>query len=131
MTSIVTATSDARAFLAAFSAAVDARNGADVGAFFAPDGTFVFANMPPVRGPHAIADANDQFFGAIAGIRHEIVDVWDVESHIVARLTVTYTRHDGKTVSLPSVNVVRRAADGSIKEFQVYMDIAPVFASEV
>ena len=35
------------------------------------------------------------FMATIAGIKHDLADVWKVDDNIVARMTVTYTRREG------------------------------------
>jgi hypothetical protein len=60
----------------------------------------------------------------------DIHDLWHVEQDadvLVVRMTVTYTRHDGSTMSLPCCNVFRMRAN-LVSHYSVYMDISPVVA---
>jgi hypothetical protein len=40
---------------------------------------------------------------------------------------VTYTRHDGNTVVLPAVNILQ-IQDDLVTDYQIYVDLAPVYA---
>ena len=46
---------------------------------------------------------------------------------IIQKLEVTYTRRDGKTVTVPAVNLLR-VSDGLIADYEIYVDLAPVYA---
>jgi len=74
--------------------AMDAEGFADV---FLPDGVFQWANAEPLRGPAPIEQTIAGFFGTIAGLRHEFVNVVEHGEHVVFEARVTYTRKDGRT----------------------------------
>ncbi|MFZ1872366.1 MAG: nuclear transport factor 2 family protein, partial [Chania sp.] len=44
---------------------------------------------------------------SIKGLKHEVVHSWHDKSGIVAEMNVTYTRHDGSTVTLPVTDVFK------------------------
>src|SRR4051794_25626784 len=67
---------------------VDDRDAEGFAALFAPDGRFVFANADPIQGPAAIAATVGGFFATIDGLRHEVVNRWEVGSDAVAELDV-------------------------------------------
>lgn len=117
-----------RALAEAVFAAVDSRNGDAFAQFFAANGSFVFGNAEPVTGPAAIAASTDQFFAMISGLSHAIHDVWETGRTVIVHLLVTYTRKNGSQVSLPCTSVWQGDADGKIANYQIYMDITPVFA---
>jgi ketosteroid isomerase-like protein len=100
-----------------------------VSSYLHDDVVVILSNQEPVRGASAFADLYAQVAGTLAGLRHEIHDVWraaeDPAVRIV-RMTVNYTRTDGKIVSLPCCNVFR-LAESVVSEYQVFMDMTPVF----
>lgn len=64
--------------------------------------TFVYANCAPVTGRDQAAACVKDFMSLIAGIRHELLQVWDVSGTIISRMNVTYTRKDGCKLTVPS-----------------------------
>jgi ketosteroid isomerase-like protein len=95
------------------------------------DGVVVFlSNREPIHGADAYAELYGQVAGMLAGLRHEILDIWSAaedRSVWIVRMTVHYARADGPTVSLPCCNVLR-FTEGLVSEYRVFMDMTPVFA---
>lgn len=116
-----------REFSVALYKAVDSMDTKRFAEFLAPDAEFAFGNSPPVKGREAIAAYSGAFLAMIAGIRHEILDVWSSGDALFLRQLVTYTRKDGKQVQLPAANILL-LKDGLIQDYRIYMDVAPVFA---
>jgi len=85
------------------------------------DCVFVFGNAAPITGHAAIEGLLCGFFGAIAGIRHEIEECWEANGAIISRMRVTYTRKDRIRKSYPAA-VIWRMRGPLIKEFLIYCD---------
>lgn len=65
---------------------------------------------------------------SIAGIRHEVFEVWEPEAGaVVVTSDVHYRRVDGQELTLPACSVFR-VRDGLVHDYRVYMDINPVLA---
>ncbi|OBK65562.1 nuclear transport factor 2 family protein [Mycobacterium sp. 1165178.9] len=96
---------------------------------FARDATMTFGNGEPMRGRNAIARGSAAFLTSIAGLRHRIVNQWVVGEDTIAEAEVTYTRHDAREVTVPTVSIWRSAGDGSITNYRVFLDLTPVFTS--
>lgn len=110
-------------------AAIDAK---DTGAFLAhltTDARFRFGSAAPVQGSAAIAEAVDGFFASIAASEHEILRLWQDADSAACQGEVTYTRHDGSRVTLPFTNVFH-FAHGKVREYLIYIDIAPLYRPE-
>lgn len=122
-----TSSAGVRADVETVFAAVDRQDAAAFAAAFAPDGVFVFGNAEPVVGRAAIAAAVSAFFGALRGLQHEIVDVWQLGDTVITRLTVTYERHNGTAVTLPAATIWR-GCRGAITDYRIYADLEPLFA---
>lgn len=119
---------EAREFATAVFSAVDLRDAEKFSKFFARDGLFVFGNAEPVRGRDAIAASVGGFFSSIAGLKHHIADVWQLDDVMIITNLIDYTRWDGRIVrQLPCANVLRLDG-GLIADYRIYMDIGPVFA---
>jgi hypothetical protein len=110
-------------------AIVDARDAAGFAALFAPDGRFVFGNAEPIQGPAAIAAACGAFFANIRGLRHEIVNSWEVGADSVAELLVEYHRQDDDYVTVPGVTIFTRDQAGLVTHYRIFVDLAPLFAA--
>lgn len=117
-----------RALAESVFAAFDAKRSEAFSHFFTPQGSLTLGNLPPVVGRAAIAEACDRGLGALAAISHDIRDVWEQDRTVILRLAVTYTRRDGRSLTLPCCNIWQRDAEGQIADYCVYMDINPVYA---
>ncbi|WP_027345898.1 nuclear transport factor 2 family protein [Hamadaea tsunoensis] len=92
------------------------------------DAVFRFASTDPVVGPAAVREAVAGFFTTIAGLKHHILNIWDVEDDVViAQIDVEYTRLDGRHVTVPNSDILTFDGDKA-KIWQIYIDLAPVYA---
>jgi hypothetical protein len=114
-------------WMATLLASVDAMDTTSFLRFLTEDASFRFANAPPAVGQPAIGAMVSGFFGSIKGCRHEIIQAWAPPGHAIARGLVTYTRHDGGTLTLPFVNVFAMR-EGLIADYQIYIDATPLYA---
>lgn len=88
---------------------------------------FVFGNADAIDGRENLHSTITGFFNAVAGIRHTVIDAWTVDDKIIQKLSVTYTRHDGSTLTVPAVNLLT-LRDGKISEYLIYVDNSALFA---
>ncbi len=109
-------------------AAIDARDADGFVGFLTEDATFRFGSAPPVQGRRAIRQAVDEFFATIAGLSHAVANWLASDATLVCEGEVTYTRHDGSTVTLPFADVFEFVED-RISHYKIYMDIGPLYAT--
>jgi ketosteroid isomerase-like protein len=119
---------EAHAFVTSVYKAIDTMDEKELAPFLTENCTFVFGNATPVVGRAASAEASKQFLAKIAGIKHELDDVWRVNDDIISRIKVTYTRKDGKRMSFPCVTIWRLQGK-QIADYRIYIDNTPLFAS--
>ena len=93
----------------------------------ADDVSFRFGNADPVIGRDAVRDTWASFCDGIAGVSHEVIEQWDSGPATIVEATVTYTRKDASTVSLPVVTIYRAQGE-KIDDYRIFMDVAPLFA---
>ena len=93
------------------------------------DVRFRFANAPTTTGKEAIREGLTQFWGSIAGLRHDIVQMWDTGDVGINEAVTVYTRKDGSQVGIPVTTILRRRGI-LVEDIRIYMDLAPLFASE-
>jgi ketosteroid isomerase-like protein len=108
--------------------AVDMSDLDTIEAVAAQDVFFRFGNADPTHTRSELLAAAESFRASIAGIRHDIVDIWEIDDGtVVAIMDVHYRRFDGRELNLPCCNVFR-VRDGLVRDYRIYMDINPVFA---
>lgn len=120
--------SDAQqALLQDLFAAIDARDAERFVGFLTEDAMFRFGSAPTVTGREQIANAVSEFFATIAGLRHTVSNSLANSTTLVCEGEVTYTRHDGSTVTLPFADAFE-LDDERISQYKIYMDIGPLYA---
>jgi ketosteroid isomerase-like protein len=107
-------------------ATFDARDVPALAAFMADDVRLRLGNAETVQGRAAFVSAVNAFLGSVAGVRHEVLNVWSDGDMVIAEFDVHYGRLDGEKVTLPCCNVFR-LRDGLIAEYRSYMDATPVY----
>lgn len=108
-------------------AAIDAMNADAFVSFLTPDGEFKFGNNPSVVGQGAIAQLVDGFWRSIGGSSHTLVHLWNDGDRVALQGEVSYTRKDGKVVTVPFVNVFHLRGD-KIARYLIHIDNTPLFA---
>ena len=114
----------------ALFAATDCGDIEVVSSYLRDDVVVILSNREPIHGIAAYVELYGEVTGMLAGIRHEIHDIWSAAEDAavwIARMTTHYTRTDGDVVSLPCC-VTLRFDDGRVSDYQVFMDMTPVFA---
>jgi ketosteroid isomerase-like protein len=104
--------------------AVDEMRLDDYAALFTEDGTVTFGNFPPSVGRAAIKSSLEDFYRLLLGVRHELRGSWIVDDVSINEATVHYTVRDGTVVALPVTSILRWTGD-RIREWRIYMDVAP------
>jgi ketosteroid isomerase-like protein len=107
--------------------AIDAKDVEGLLAHLAPDATQRFGNQEPLHGHREIGAANAAFFSAIESLRHEVTGLWESDDTVIVRIDATYVRLDGRSVTVPAVSIIQES-DGLIVDYQVCVDMAPIFA---
>ena len=91
------------------------------------DVVFRFANNPAVTGRAAVEQAVTGFFTTISGLTHHLLQTWEEGDTVITQADVTYVRQDGKKTTVPNANILT-FHDGLVREWRIYIDIAPVYA---
>lgn len=107
--------------------AIDAKDVEGLLAHLAPDATQRFGNQEPLHGHQEIGAANAAFFNTIESLSHEVTGLWESDDTVIVRIDATYVRLDGRSVMVPAVSIIQES-DGLIVDYQVFVDMAPIFA---
>lgn len=91
--------------------------------FLDEDVSLRFGNADTLHGRTAVAGAIGPFFESLGGLKHEVLRDWVDGDTVIQDLTVTYTRHDGSTLTIPAVNLLTFSG-GQITEYKIYADIS-------
>lgn len=117
-----------------YADAVDRKDAAGFAAAFLPDGWIQFGNAPGITGRAAIEAAIAQFFASFVSLRHASKGTCLDGDTLVLEAEVTYTRHDGRVVTVPA-STIFRLAPGSVengapraRECRIYVDLTPLYA---
>ncbi len=107
-------------------AAIDRKDAAAFAGFLGTNASFRFGNLPAVQGREAIIAMVGGFFAALRGLQHRLEDRWQVPDAAIVTGTVTYTRHDGSTLSVPFANVMKLQQSG-IQDYSIFADNSALF----
>jgi ketosteroid isomerase-like protein len=86
-----------------------------------------YGDAAPVQGKAAVGEAVRGFFASIAGLSHELADVWVQEDVLICHGTVTYTRHDGTRLQVPFANILGLEG-GLVSSYRVFVDASALYA---
>ena len=109
-------------------ATVDSMDVDTITPLFAADSRVVFGNGQPLVGIDEIRTGITAFFDTVAGLRHEIVNEWNLGDDAIVEFKVSYDRKDGQQVTIPCVTIFHTDAAGKIDAYRVYFDVAPIYA---
>jgi hypothetical protein len=85
-----------------------------------------FGNGEPIVGRVAVREAWAAFCADLHGVSHDLVERWDVGTATIVEASVTYTRGDDTTVTVPAVTIYRSSGE-LIDDYRVFIDLAPLF----
>lgn len=117
-------------WVSAFFRDVDAFQLDKLAAWFADDIDLRFANNPTIHDKQTAVHALGGFYSTIAGMRHKREALIGSGDEAVQQSIVTYTRTDGRLVSLPVSSYLRRNPDGRLGRLWICIDINPLYAEE-
>jgi ketosteroid isomerase-like protein len=109
-------------------ATVDSMDVGRIASLFAADSHVVFGNGQPMVGTDELRAGVTAFYDTIAGLRHEIVNEFNVGEDAIVEFNVTYDRKDGQQVTIPCATIFHTDAAGKIDAYRVYFDVAPIYA---
>ena len=103
-------------------AAVDSMDADAFVRFMAEDVFFRDGNAEPLRGRDAVrADIIGSLYSRIKGINHVLSETWVHGNVVVVHGTVTYTRPDDSTLTVPFADIWKMNGD-LIQEYMIFMD---------
>ena len=108
-------------------ASIDGKRAHEFASFLTEDGEFRFGNQPAVHGRENVEAYVAAFFGMIGGARHELARTLHGADTRACEGSVTYTRLDGTTLTVPFANVFYMRGD-RIARYLIFIDNGALFA---
>ena len=87
-------------------------------------------NMPPIIGRQGAEEAFRQFWSTLTGMSHERQQLVLEGNCAFQGSIVTYTRLDGKKVSMPVASHLRLTPEGRSDRLWIYIDLAPLYSED-
>jgi len=107
--------------------AIDRMDATALASFLTEDSVFRFGNAEPVRGNNNVREYVAGFFSSIMALKHDVHGIWEKDDVVTVQGEVTYTRKDGRLVTVPFVDLFKMNGV-LIHEFLIYIDASPLFS---
>lgn len=107
-------------------ASIDKMDAPAFGSHLHPDVEFRFGNGESVHGKENATAAVAGFFSSIKNIKHNVQDIKVVDDLVPNHGIVTYTRHDGTTLTVPYANLFYMQ-DNLIKKYFIFVDTSELY----
>ena len=96
--------------------------------WFGPEIDLRLANVPPIVGREAVEATFAEFWSGVKGMRHRREQLVTDGDSAFQGSQVTYTRLDGREVTMPVASHLRRDAAGTLDRLWIYIDLVPLYA---
>ncbi|PTL71924.1 hypothetical protein C1I63_03095 [Rathayibacter caricis DSM 15933] len=109
-----------------YFAAMEAKDSARFGAYYAEDITLTFANAPVVTGRAAVQQQMTDTLDLVDSLAHPLINVWQEEDGVVIfEVDSVWRFHDGteKIVTACSIFTIR---DDKFTDQRIYVDNSPL-----
>lgn len=93
---------------------------------FTEDAEYKAANVPAVFGHEAIKQFGAQMKPLFDKVAHTVKNSWRHGDTVVCEMDLSYTRKDGKVVTVPCLDIIR-LKDDKVKSLRAYLDATPAF----
>jgi len=90
------------------------------------DANFKFANLPVVKGKKNISEFLDGFFKSIKSLQHKNLEIYELDGIRFVNGNVTYTRHNGTTLSVDYSNTFKLKGD-KIFDYLIFVDNSELY----
>ena len=95
--------------------------------WFGPEIDLRLANVPPIVGREAVEATFADFWSGVKAMRHRREQLVTEGDTAFQGSQVTYTRLDGREVTMPVASHLRRDAAGTLDRLWIYIDLGPLY----
>lgn len=114
-------------WIASLFTAIDTKDAVAFAQFLDENVVFRFGNADAAHGRATAQAIVAGFFDSIASLSHDVHDVWETDSAVISHGFVTYTRHNGTTLSVPFCNVFKMNGN-LIGEYLIFADVSMLYS---
>lgn len=106
--------------------AMEAKDLARLGAYYADNITQTFANSPTITGRDAILERMASLLGKVKSLAHPLINVWQEDDGvIILEVTSVWHLHDDGVIVIDACSIFT-VRDGKFTDQRIYVDNAPV-----
>jgi len=118
-----------------YESAIDHRDAQAFASAFTPDAWLRLGNHEPTIGREAILGSMARFFTTMVSVHHEPAGTWLDHGTLVLEAMVTFQRHDGRKVTVPSATILRLTTTAGqvdhpplADQCRIFVDLSPLYA---
>ena len=106
--------------------AMEAKDLARLGSYYADDITQTFANAPTITGRDAMLDRMTTLLGKVKSLAHPLINVWQEDGGtVILEVTSIWRLHDDSEVRINACSIFT-INNGKFTDQRIYVDNAPV-----
>lgn len=114
-------------FVQELFASIDEKNLDKFEALLTNDVLFKFGNAELLTSKDMVREGLTGFFSSIKGLCHELEKSWCIDDTVICHGTVTYTRLDSTTLSVPFANILTFNKN-LISKYLIYVDVSHLYS---
>ena len=106
--------------------AMEAKNPARLGSYYADNITLTFANAPTITGRDAVLEQMTTLLGKVKSLAHPLTNVWQEDGGVVIfEVTSIWRLHNDSEVKINACSIFT-LVNGKFTDQRIYVDNAPV-----
>jgi ketosteroid isomerase-like protein len=106
--------------------AMEAKDLARLGSYYADNITQTFANAPTITGRDAMLDRMTTLLGKVKSLAHPLINVWQEDGGtVILEVTSIWRLHDDSEVRINACSIFT-INNGKFTDQRIYVDNAPV-----
>jgi ketosteroid isomerase-like protein len=94
--------------------------------YLSEDGVFCLGNSSEVHGRKPVMQTVEAFFKSIRGLHHTLEQIWNQRDTVISHGMVTYTRHDGSSLTVPFANIFTLSSD-RVSCYLIFVDVSALY----
>jgi ketosteroid isomerase-like protein len=105
---------------------IDSKDSQGFTKYLSEDVVFRFGNAPEVKGREAVMKTVESFFQSLRGLHHELDQTWHQKDTATCHGLVTYTRHDGSSLTVPFANIFTLLGS-KVYRYLIFVDVSALY----
>lgn len=110
-----------------YFAAMEAKDSARLGAYYADNITLTFGNAPVVTGRAAVLAQMVDLLARVRSLAHKLTNIWEEDGGaVIFEVDSIWNLHDGKVITISACSIFT-LVDGTFVDQRIYVDNGPVY----